>query len=247
MTSQKILLGVRDSTNDNGIVVASEEAYFTCVPVTHHSFPYTNFNLGHPRADIATTSRRSTPCVGEHSGETKTKQPLQCLRSDLQPKKTPSQQQKNMPENIWPDYCDKLAGGWKCITYKLFDGSGTDKKLIAKPHGDEPLGRVLISHNGYLSAHVARRDRMGALPSGKPWQLGEDKEVAYVGRGLSMYCGYLELFRDDEGLYWQTTVEVCSDPSRIGGKEERRAEYWEESGKAFMVLQPKQDMVTEVS
>ena len=152
-----------------------------------------------------------------------------------------------MPENVWPEYRDIIAGGWKCVTYEMFDGAGPDKKLIAKPHGDDPLGRVVISRNGWLSAHIARRDRMGPLPSGKPWQTGEDSEVAHVARGLSMYCGYLQLFKDDEGLYWQTKVEVCSDPYRIGGLETRRLEYFEENGKMYMVLQPKQDMILEVS
>jgi hypothetical protein len=151
-----------------------------------------------------------------------------------------------MSANLWNEYRDKIAGGWSCVTYEMFDGSGPDKKLIAKPHGDNPLGKVLVSRNGYLSAHIARRDRMGPLPSGKAWQTGEDKEVAHVARGLSMYCGYLELFKDDDGLWWQTRVEVCSDPNRIGGLEVRRLEYFEENGKAFMILQPKQDMILEV-
>lgn len=85
--------------------------------------------------------------------------------------------------NIWPEYSSKLAGGWKCISFEMFDNN---KKLIAKPHGENPLGRVLLSKNGYLSAHVARPDRMGPLPSGKPWQTGEDNEVAHVARGMSV-------------------------------------------------------------
>ena len=149
--------------------------------------------------------------------------------------------------NIWPEYRSKLAGVWKCISYEMFDGSGPDKKLIAKPHGDEPLGSASISPKGWLSAHIARRDRMGPLPSGNPWQTGEDKEVAFVARGISMYCGYLELFKDEEGLYWQTKVECASDPSRLGGLEVRRVSYSEENGKAYMVLQPKQDLILEVS
>jgi len=92
---------------------------------------------------------------------------------------------------------------------------------------------------------MARPERMGPLPSGKAWQVGEDKEVAHVARGLSMYCGYLELFEDDDGLYWQTKVECCSDPNRINGLEERRVSMMEEGGKQFMVLQPKKDMLLE--
>ena len=151
-----------------------------------------------------------------------------------------------MTTNIWDQWVDKIAGGWKCVTYEMFSTGPGERKLIAKPHGDDPLGLVIISRKGFLSAHIARRDRMGPLPSGKPWQLGEDKEVAHVARGLSMYCGYLELFEDDEGLWWQTKVEIASDPKRTGGYEVRRLKYFEEDGKPYMILQPKQDMLLEV-
>ncbi|KAK3073544.1 hypothetical protein LTR53_004778 [Teratosphaeriaceae sp. CCFEE 6253] len=151
-----------------------------------------------------------------------------------------------MPENVWPKYRDRIAGVWKTISFEVFDGTGPDKKLVAKPHGDQPLGRVQISPQGYLSAHMARPDRMASpLPSGKSWQEGGDAEVAHVARGSSMYCGYLELFEDGEGLFWQTRVDVSTDPSRMGGLEVRRAELSEEGGKQYMTLQPKNDMVME--
>lgn len=157
-----------------------------------------------------------------------------------------------MPENIWPQHAAQLAGGWKCISFEVFTGTGPNKTLVAKPHGDSPMGRVIISANGWLSALMAKPDRMAqALPSGKAWQEAPDEEVAHVARGLSMYCGYLELFRDeggeDGGLWWQTRVEISSDPNRMGGLEVRRVKYFEEGGKAYMVLQPENDMVMEVS
>jgi len=153
-----------------------------------------------------------------------------------------------MPENIWNQYRDKLAGGWKLISYEVFDGNGPDKKPVAKPHGDAPLGRVLLSPNGFLSAHMSKPDRVNKqLPSGKSWVQGDDGKVAHVARGHSTYCGYLELFADDDGeLWWQTRVEVSSDPSRMGGLEVRRVRYLEEGDKAYMVLQPEKDMVLEV-
>lgn len=62
-----------------------------------------------------------------------------------------------------------------------------------------------------------------------------------------MYCGYLELFEDERGLYWETRVQVSSDPSRMGGLEVRRVEYFEKGEKKCMVLRPVRDMVMEVS
>lgn len=62
-----------------------------------------------------------------------------------------------------------------------------------------------------------------------------------------MYCGYLELCEDAEGLFWRTRVEVANDPGAIGGVEERRIECREEKGKRFLVLRPMKEVVREVS
>ncbi|KAF2765148.1 hypothetical protein EJ03DRAFT_331197 [Teratosphaeria nubilosa] len=153
-----------------------------------------------------------------------------------------------MPPNLWPKYADKLAGGWKCISFEVFDGTGPDKKLVGKPHGDEPLGRVLLSPTGFLSALMAVPQKINApLPSGKSWQEAPDAEVANVARGLSCYAGYLQLFEDDEGLYWETKVDVATQPANMGSKQVRRVKYFEENGKAYMILQPVNDMVMLVS
>lgn len=152
-----------------------------------------------------------------------------------------------MANNIWSQHSSKLSGGWRTISFEVFDPANRSETPVAKPHGDEPLGRVLISPSGFLSAHMARPDRMKQpLPSARAWQQGEDAEVAHVARGLSMYCGYLQLFEDADGLFWQTKVEVSSDPSRMGGIEERRVRYWQEGERCFMELRPKNDMVMEV-
>lgn len=149
--------------------------------------------------------------------------------------------------SIWPEYRDKIAGGWKCISYEMFDISSGERKLLAKPHGDEPLGRVSISQGGWLAAHLLRPDRVNALKEYKALQEAPDAKLAHVARGTSMYCGYFQLFEDDEGgLYWQTKVEVSSDPNRVGGIEERKVILQEEDGKQYMILEPKQDMLLDV-
>ena len=153
------------------------------------------------------------------------------------------------PENIWPKYAAILTGGWRCVAYHMYTSDDPDsRELVAKPHGDDPLGRVLISPNGYLSAHIARRGRLGRLASGKQWIVGDDAEVAHVARGLSMYCGYMRLFEDEKGLYWRTQVEVSSDPARTGGVEERRVRLFKDAeGNPVLELTPRQDMLTDVS
>lgn len=153
------------------------------------------------------------------------------------------------PENLWSRYSSILAGGWRCVSYHMYTSDDPSSRgLVAKPHGDDPLGRVLISPNGYLSAHIARRGRLGPLASGKQWIIGGDAEVAHVARGLSMYCGYMQLFEDEKGLYWHTKVEVSSDPARTGRVEERRVRLFEDAeGKPVLELTPRQDMLTDVS
>jgi hypothetical protein len=149
--------------------------------------------------------------------------------------------------SLWTTHRPALTGVWKCVSFELHDPKGN---LLAKPHGEHPLGRVQISPNAYLSAHVANPERMkGPLPSGKTWQEGEDAEVARVARGCSMYCGYFEMFEDGEGLFWRTRVEISSDPSRVGGVEERRVGFEEEGvgGRRLLVLRPTGDMTMEVS
>ncbi|KAF2097127.1 hypothetical protein NA57DRAFT_77382 [Rhizodiscina lignyota] len=152
-----------------------------------------------------------------------------------------------MPQNVWPQAKDKLAGGWKCIKYEIFDGDGPDKKLIRKPHGDNPLGRTILTPGGFLSAHMAFPDRLKPTKSASDFQLCSDEEVAYIAKGFSMYCGQVELFKDPgsaEGEYWwETTVVIATDPNRIGGKQVRKLQYWEENGKQYMELRPQKDMV----
>lgn len=155
-------------------------------------------------------------------------------------------------DRVWSRYAPILAGGWRCTSYHLYDSQDcSTRKLIAKPHGNLPLARLLISPNGYLSAHIARQERLGPLPSGKQWVVGDDTEVAHVARGLSMYCGYMTLHEDAEGLRWQTQVEVASDPARVGRIEERLVRIIREDeglvgNKVVLELSPRQDMLTDV-
>ena len=67
-----------------------------------------------------------------------------------------------------------------------------------------------------------------------------------------MYCGRVELYEDEQGLWWRTKVDVSSDPERVGGFEVRRVEVieWDEGdGKEkrakVMELRPKQDLFAD--
>lgn len=149
--------------------------------------------------------------------------------------------------DLWLKHRDHLAGGWKCVSYEIYAGESPDAKLVSRPHGDNPMGRSYLSRKGYLSAHMATPDRMKFSDSGVPWAQRSDEEIANVARGLSMYCGYLELFEDEKGLFWKTKVEIASDPTRVGGFQTRRVEYIQENGEALMVLRPVDPVTLKVS
>jgi hypothetical protein len=134
--------------------------------------------------------------------------------------------------DIFATHSANLTGVWKLTSFHQYSTS-TPKTLLAKPHGDKPLGRVVIASSGYLTAQVANYESDNAS--------GE-----LVLRGASSYCGPLQLFEDERGLYWQTSVELSSNMDRLGGVQERRAKYWEEGGRVLMQLEPVGDMTTEV-
>ena len=151
---------------------------------------------------------------------------------------------------VWDQYREAISGGWRCISFDLL--STDDRKPLPKPHGDSPLGntplgRIFISRNGWLAAHLAQPDRLPSPQAAKPWSTASDGEVAHIARGLTMYCGYLKLYKDSQGhLYWQCNVEMSTDPNRLGGIQERGVTLSQENGKSYMILEPKQDMVLEV-
>lgn len=82
--------------------------------------------------------------------------------------------------------------------------------------------------------------------TGSQWRESADADIAKVARGLAMYCGYLELYEggEAEGLWWATRCDVSVDPNRIGRLEKRKAKYFQEGGKEYMILQPFGDELT---
>lgn len=132
------------------------------------------------------------------------------------------------------EYRDRLAGCWELFSWLKYK----DGEVVGKPHGDHPLGFAQISSEGYLSAHITNPNRTKVPHPENAWSDHSDEEIAHYARGLSMYCGQFELFRDDKGLFWKTKVDVSSDPSRIGGYQVRRVTLSEENGRHIMTLQP---------
>ncbi|KAF2209444.1 hypothetical protein CERZMDRAFT_113803 [Cercospora zeae-maydis SCOH1-5] len=136
---------------------------------------------------------------------------------------------------VWQEYRDRIAGGWRIIAVEHRDPS-TDT-VVAKP---QLTGRVYISPHGWLSALIASPVATLPLPSGQQFRSASDAEVARIARGFQAYCGYMKLFKDEQGrLYWQTSSEMGSDLNMLGGIQERTVLLSTENGKEYMTLLPK--------
>ncbi|KEF52002.1 uncharacterized protein A1O9_11992 [Exophiala aquamarina CBS 119918] len=134
-----------------------------------------------------------------------------------------------------------LSGTWALISWEMFDSEEDDKTLLSKPHGDSPLGRVVISQSGYLSAILVPPMVMSQLAS-DDWQLASDDDVLRIGRSFTSYCGPITLFeRDDGGFLWHTTVEIAHNPNWIGKPQTRRVDHSVEGGADYMTLRPNKE------
>ncbi|PPJ52352.1 hypothetical protein CBER1_09846 [Cercospora berteroae] len=140
---------------------------------------------------------------------------------------------------VWEEYRDRIAGGWQIVEVEQRDSS--TGSVVSKP---ELTGKVYISPQGWLSALIADSVAINPLPSGQQFRSAPDAEVARVARGFQAYCGYMKLFKDDEGqLYWQTKSEIASDLNQLGGLQERLVFLSMENGKEYMTLIPKAQRV----
>ncbi|KAI1612124.1 Lipocalin-like domain-containing protein [Exophiala viscosa] len=142
-----------------------------------------------------------------------------------------------MATNVFDKHSDKLAGVWNLISFEMFD-MDNPHKVLHKPHGDEPLGKVVISTSGYLSAILRSPLDMKPLENDE-WIKASDEEVLHAVRSLSCYAGPMTLLeREDGGFLWHTQVEISHNPNWIGKAQTRNADYSEEDGQAYMTLRP---------
>lgn len=148
---------------------------------------------------------------------------------------------------MFENHRDKLSGAWSLVSWEMFDSDGPEKKLVSRPHGDSPLGKVVISQSGYLSAILINPSVLTPIQSDN-WSQASNEEVLRIGRNLTSYAGPLTLHEgEDGGLLWHTTVEIAHNPNWIGKPQTRRADYSVEDGVAYMTLRPVKPYVHKVS
>ncbi|KAL3460170.1 hypothetical protein BJX64DRAFT_290492 [Aspergillus heterothallicus] len=140
--------------------------------------------------------------------------------------------------NVWLEHRSSIAGLFELTSFKIWDSEGPERTLISQPNGPAPLGRSIITPEGFSSAHnvnpqTLKRYHDVSLPT------APDAELAEILRSVSHYCGPVQLFEEADGSFrLEITVEAASDPQRLGSIQKRNLRYFEEDGKATMLLKP---------
>ncbi|OAP56999.1 hypothetical protein AYL99_09111 [Fonsecaea erecta] len=141
-----------------------------------------------------------------------------------------------MTPNVFDKHKHILSGVWTLISAEMYDSEGPDRKLLSKPYGDDPQGKVVISNSGFLLATLVAPPGLEPLESTEP----TDAEVLRIGRSLTSYGGFMTLSEQADGsLLWHTQVEIASNPSWIGKPQTRVARYTKAAdGGEYMMLNP---------
>ena len=110
---------------------------------------------------------------------------------------------------------NELVGAWRLDSYTVRDEHG----LEVRPLGEHPTGLLLITADGWMSAHVA-----AAAPDrpdfGSPHTLADPDQQAAAFR---TYVGYAGRYRVD-GERFITRVEVSPHPNWSGTEQVREME-----------------------
>jgi hypothetical protein len=104
-----------------------------------------------------------------------------------------------------------LAGCWDLAACTFTAGDGT----LRTPWGVAPIGVLIVTPSGELSAHGGRRDRArfaGEYPTPDEKQRAYEDYVSYFGRIVRV---------DDEAGTMVTAVDGATDPGWIGSEQLR--------------------------
>ncbi|TPG25533.1 lipocalin-like domain-containing protein [Mycolicibacterium hodleri] len=109
---------------------------------------------------------------------------------------------------------DDLLGAWRLATYTAESGGD-----VAEPLGLEPVGIIVYTPDGYMSAQLMRPDRPAydkAITGG-----GTPEQLADAARGYLCYSGPFSV--DESADVVHHHVEVSLLPNWVGGVQVRRA------------------------
>jgi hypothetical protein len=112
----------------------------------------------------------------------------------------------------------KLIGAWRLVDVveEPVDGSP-----VRRPHGERPVGLILYTADGHMSAQIMERDRPAVVSA--DWSDLTAEEYAEEARGYFAYCGSFEV---DEAAGTVThSVEASLFPGWVGSAQLRVVKF----------------------
>jgi hypothetical protein len=112
---------------------------------------------------------------------------------------------------------ESLVGAWELVDVveEPLDGSPP-----RRPHGERPVGLILYTHDGYMSAQIMERERDRVESC--DWSRLTPEEYAEEARGYFAYAGPYEV--DEERGTVTHSVVVSLFPGWVGSAQVRVAE-----------------------
>jgi hypothetical protein len=108
-----------------------------------------------------------------------------------------------------------LVGTWRLVSYEA--GSIDDEEIV-RPFGEQPIGLIIYSADGYMSAQITRPDR--PLFDGDRLEAGRPEELADAARHYLAYAGP---FRVPDSNTVVHEVALSLFPNWMGGAQLRVA------------------------
>ncbi|MGV9349960.1 lipocalin-like domain-containing protein [Streptomyces spiralis] len=108
-----------------------------------------------------------------------------------------------------------LVGTWRLVSY---EAKSVDDGALVRPFGERPLGLILYSADGYMSAQITRPDR----PSFREERLedGRPEELAEAARNYPAYAGPFHV-RDSDTVVHEVALSLF--PNWMGTAQMRVA------------------------
>jgi hypothetical protein len=126
----------------------------------------------------------------------------------------------------------RILGTWRLISCIDRDAEGRE----TYPFGENPDGFLIYTEDGFVSAHLERRNRP-VHQSPDPIGDGTPEEFVTTGRGYMAYCGRYTLEEDRQRITHTMTVSLF--PNWLGMSQVRLASFEGER----LVLRTEQPML----
>lgn len=130
---------------------------------------------------------------------------------------------------------DRLVGLWNLVSVTTVSDEASGSKQLGHPFGPQPLGRILFTPEGYMSATITNPDHGKFWKNDASWRTASDKDIASIARVMISYSGDCKIYYEDGILLASTDVVISLDPAWIGTEQVRRVSF-EENG--HLLLKP---------